>query len=173
MTPAELIAIMPYAGARADTFAAPLTAAMQEFGISTPQQQAAFLAQVAHESGSLRYTRELADGLAYEGRGDLGNTQPGDGPRYKGRGLLQITGRANYASCGSALGADLLKNPELLELPVGASRSAAWFWKSHGLNKYADTDSFGTLTKLINGGFHGMDDRIAHWLRARRALEVS
>src|SRR5690349_5242803 len=124
---------------------------MQEFGISTPQQRAAFLAQIAHESGSLRYTRELADGLMYEGRGDLGNTQPGDGPKYKGRGLLQITGRANYAACGAALGLDLIAHPELLETPSGACRSAAWFWQKHGLNRFADTDSFGTLTKAING----------------------
>lgn len=173
MTPAELIAAMPYAGSRADTFAAPLTEAMQEFGISTPKQQAAFLAQVAHESGSLRYTRELADGLAYEGRGDLGNTKPGDGPRYKGRGLLQITGRANYAACGAALGADLLAHPELLELPSGACRSAAWYWKQHGLNRFADTDSFGALTRAINGGFNGLDERIRNWLIARRALGLS
>lgn len=164
---------MPYAGRRADTFAAPLTAAMDEFDISTPQRQAAFLAQIAHESASLHYTRELADGLAYEGRGDLGNTQSGDGPRYKGRGLLQITGRANYAACGAALGTDLLANPEFLELPVGAARSAAWFWKQHGLNRYADTDSFGTLTKAINGGFNGLDDRISHWLRARAAMRIT
>lgn len=172
MTADQLREIMPYAGQRADTFAAPLTAAMLEFGISTPQQQAAFLAQVAHESGSLRYTRELADGRAYEGRGDLGNTQPGDGPRYKGRGLLQITGRANYAACGAALGLDLIARPELLEIPEGACRSAGWFWQTRQLNKLADTDSFGMLTKRINGGFNGIDDRIACWLRARRALEV-
>lgn len=173
MTPAELIAAMPNAGQRAITFAAPLTAAMQEFGVSTPQQQAAFLAQVAHESGSLRYTRELADGLSYEGRGDLGNTQAGDGPRYKGRGLLQITGRANYAACGAALGLDLIGHAELLELPAGAARSAAWYWKQHGLNRYADTNSFGALTRSINGGFNGLDERIRHWLIARRALGLS
>lgn len=172
MTPAQLIAAMPNAGSRADTFAAPLTVAMSEFGIMTAQQQAAFLGQVAHESGSLRYTRELSDGRAYEGRADLGNTSPGDGPRYKGRGLLQTTGRANYARCGDALGLDLVAHPELLELPVGACRSAAWFWKAHGLNRYADTDDFGTLTKLINGGYTGLDERIRNWLVARRALGV-
>lgn len=173
MTPAALIAAMPFAGPRADTFAAPLTAAMAEFGISSAQQQAAFLAQVAHESGSLRYTRELSDGLGYEGRADLGNNQPGDGPRYKGRGLLQITGRANYAHCGADLGLDLLGHPEILELPVGASRSAAWFWKAHGLNRYADADTFGSLTKAINGGYNGLDERIKNWLVARRALGVT
>lgn len=173
MTPAELIAAMPYAGARADTFAAPLTAAMSEFGITTPQQQAAFLGQVAHESGSLRYTRELSDGRAYEGRADLGNTATGDGPRYKGRGLLQITGRGNYAHCGADLGLDLLAHPELLEVPDGASRSACWYWKTHGLNRYADADNFGSLTKAINGGFNGLDERIRNWLVARRALGIT
>lgn len=173
MTPAELLAAMPYAGARAATYAGPLTAAMQEFGIDTPKRKAAFLAQVCHESGSLRYTLELADGKAYEGRLALGNTQPGDGPRYKGRGLIQITGRANYERCGKALGLDLIANPELLEGPIQASRSTAWFWSSNGLNNFADTDAFGTLTKRINGGFNGLDDRIKHWLVARKALGVT
>lgn len=170
MTPAELNAAMPYAGTRAATFAQPLTDAMAEFDIDTPKRQAAFLAQIAHESGSLRYVRELANGSAYEGRADLGNTEYGDGPRYKGRGLLQITGRANYASCGIALGAPLVGNPELLETPVLACRSAGWFWKSHNLNQFADADEFGALTKRINGGWNGLDERIKAWLVARKAL---
>src|SRR5690348_6658419 len=99
----QLLTIMPNAHDRAILFLAPLNAAMQEFAIGTPRQQAAFLAQVAHESGELRYTAELADGSAYEGRVDLGNMQPGDGKRFKGHGLLQITGRTNHAKCGEAL----------------------------------------------------------------------
>lgn len=170
MTPADLTAMMPAAAPRSVTYAPLLTAAMQEFGIDTPRRQAAFLAQVCHESGSLRYTKELADGSAYNGRADLGNTQPGDGPRYKGRGLIQITGRANYRECGIALGLDLLGQPDVLELPESACRSAAWFWKSRGLNQFADGDLFGALTRRINGGFNGLDDRIIHWLRIRRCL---
>lgn len=143
---------------------------MAEFEIDTPKRQAAFLAQVAHESGSLRYVRELADGSAYEGRVDLGNTSTGDGIRYKGRGLLQITGKANYVACGTDLGLDLLRFPELLEQPVNASRSAGWFWKKKDLNRFADTDQFGSLTRAINGGYNGLDDRIRLWLNIRKVL---
>lgn len=170
MTPAELTSMMPLAASRALTYAPPLTQSMAEFGIDTPRRQAAFLAQVCHESGSLRYTKELADGAVYNGRSDLGNTQPGDGPRFKGRGLIQITGRANYRECGAALNFDLLAKPETLELPEAACRSAAWFWKAHGLNQFADSDAFGSLTRRINGGYNGIDDRIVHWLRIRRCL---
>lgn len=170
MTPADLTAMMPAAASRSVTYAPLLTSAMQEFDIDTARRQASFLAQICHESGSLRYTKELADGAAYNGRADLGNTQPGDGPRYKGRGLLQITGRANYRDCGAGLGLDLVSHPELLEQPEGACRSAGWFWKSRGLNQFADSDSFGALTRRINGGYNGLDDRIQHWLRIRKYL---
>lgn len=170
MTPETLLKAMPYAGARCSVFAQPLSDAMLEFGISTPQQQSAFLAQVCHESGSLKYTLELASGSAYEGRADLGNTRPGDGVKYRGRGLIQVTGRANYLACGKALGLDLLSHPELLEQPIVAARSAAWFWQSNNLNALADADKFGTLTKKINGGFNGLDDRLSHWLRARKVF---
>lgn len=162
--------MMPAASLRAQTFAAPLSAAMDEYGIHTLRQQAAFLAQVCHESGSLRYVRELASGDAYEGRVDLGNTHPGDGPKFKGRGLLQITGRANYIQCGAALGLDLIASPELLETPINACRSAGWYWRGRDLNLYADADRFGALTKAINGGYNGLDDRIVHWLRIRKVL---
>lgn len=170
MTPAELAVILPYAARRAALFAAPLTETMQRFGIDTPKRQAAFLAQLAHESGSLRYVKEIADGSAYEGRKDLGNVQPGDGKRFRGRGLIQITGRANYAACGIGLGLDLVANPELLEQPQHAAMSAGWFWQHKSLNRFADVDQFGALTKAINGGFNGIDDRIQHWLRARKTL---
>lgn len=170
VTPEQLQRAIPYSGARAFSFAGPLTDAMAEFDISTPQRRAAFLAQIAHESGSLRYTLELATGDAYEARADLGNLQPGDGRRFKGRGLLQITGRANYAKCGAALGLDLLRSPELLESPAGACRSAGWYWKVRSLNQYADRDAFGSLTRAINGGYIGLDERISAWLSARKAL---
>lgn len=169
----QLRAIMPHAGDRLERFVQPLNEAMQEFGISTPKQRAAFLAQLAHESAECRYTLEIASGHAYEGRQDLGNTEPGDGVRYKGRGLIQLTGRRNYATCGKALGLDLIAQPEMLERPREAARSAAWFWSSRHLNQLADTDNFGALTKAINGGFTGLDERLKYWLRARRALQVS
>jgi putative chitinase len=170
MSPDKLHQIMPFAGARADTFAEPLTDAMTEFLIVSPRQQAAFLAQVAYESGSLIYTEEIADGTAYNGRLDLGNTSPGDGPKYKGRGFLQVTGKANYRQCGVDLGLDLVDQPSLLALPKNACRSAAWFWKTRGLNDLADKDQFGAITKRINGGFNGLDARIGFWLIARQVM---
>jgi len=160
---------MPLAGARISAFIQPLIDAMEEFGITTPARRSAFLAQVAHESGELRYTRELADGSAYEGRPDLGNTEPGDGPRFRGRGLLQVTGRNNYGRCGIALGLELLEHPELLEVPGGACRSAGWFWRGHGLNEAADRNRFGTITRTINGGYTHLDERLGYWLAARKA----
>lgn len=170
MTPGELLKIMPYAGKRADKFAPYLTDAMEEFDINTPARQAAFLAQVGHESGQLRYVREIASGAAYEGRKDLGNTEPGDGIRFKGRGLIQITGRANYVECGKALALDLLLHPELLEETQSACRSTAWFWKSRGLNELADKGDFLRITRRINGGINGLSDRMALHERAQGVL---
>lgn len=172
MNRAELLAIMPFARSRVDAFLEPLNQAMAEFEISTPARQASFLSQVGHESGQLRYVREIASGSAYEGRKDLGNTQPGDGVKFRGRGLIQVTGRANYAACGKALSLDLLLHPELLESPVNACRSAAWFWKSRGLNELADDGiaSFGVITRRINGGTNGIADRLALYNKAQEVL---
>lgn len=174
ITEAQLVAIMPAARRRAALWLAPLNEAMIEFGIDTPRRIAAFLAQVAHESGSLRYVRELASGKAYEGRLDLGNTQPGDGVRYKGRGLIQITGRHNYRQCSIALygiAELLLDAPETLEQPPAAARSAAWFWWSRGLNILADCpDSFKAITRRINGGLNGYADRLDFYERAQEVF---
>lgn len=171
MTPETLLACMPFAASKVATYAPALTQAMVEYDInSSLKRQAAFLAEVCHESGSLKYTAELADGHDYEGRMDLGNVNPGDGPRFKGRGLLQITGRNNYRSVGVALGELLLERPDLLEAPLLAARSAGWFWKVHGLNELADADRFGAITKRINGAYNGLDERIQHWLRIRKVL---
>ena len=148
---ATLLKIMPHAKSRVQDFLEPLNAAMREFHINTPVRQAAFLAQIAHESGELRYVEEIASGSAYEGRKDLGNTQPGDGMKYKGRGLIQITGRNNYHECGKALGVDLITNPELLETNDLACRSAAWFWAARGLNDLADKGDYIRICRRING----------------------
>lgn len=167
ITGAILQSIMPYAKTRIPAFVAPLNAAMQEYHINNLERQAAFIAQIAHESGELRYVEEIASGTAYEGRKDLGNTIPGDGMRYKGRGLIQITGRNNYAECGKALGVDLITNPELLETNEMACRSAAWFWASRGLNDLADKGDFERITKRINGGLNGQKDRLAYFVKAK------
>lgn len=165
LTTKQFAACMPYAGKRAEKFRVPLFEAMNEFGITNRPRIAAFLAQIAHESGSLLYVRELASGAAYEGRLDLGNTQPGDGKRFRGRGLIQITGRANYLECSKALYGDdrLIKNPELLEETVAACRSAAWYWWSRGLNAKADVGAFKAITKAVNGGYNGYADRLKYY----------
>lgn len=140
------------------------------YDISTPSQIAMFIAQIMHESGSCVYTKELASGKAYEDRKDLGNTQPGDGVRFKGRGLIQITGRANYTKMSEAFNVDFIKNPELLETPEWAAKSAGWFWASRRLNDHAVTNSeaaFLIVTKRINGGTNGLDDRKKYWNRAK------
>ncbi len=130
--------------------------------IDTPLRRAHFLAQIGHESGELHFRAEIANGEAYEGRIDLGNSTPGDGRRFKGRGLIQLTGRANYAEYGRELGreADLLQTPELVETDIDLCIDVAgWFWAKRGLNALADTDDLTAVTKRINGGLNGLGDR--------------
>lgn len=172
ITTEDLHEIMPLAKARVNIFAAPLTQAMTKFFIDNPLRQAAFIAQTAHESGELRYVQEIASGAAYEGRKDLGNTQPGDGKRFKGRGLLQITGRHNYSMLRSALGLDVVEHPELLESPEGACMSAGWWWQTHGLNGLADAEDFERITRRINGGLNGQEARLVYYQRAKRVLGI-
>ncbi|MGO4416784.1 glycoside hydrolase family 19 protein [Cupriavidus sp. KB_39] len=177
ITPAILRAIMPAAGRRADVFALPLVDAAQRFDISKPARLAGWLAQLAHESGQLLYTREIwgptPAQLRYEGRVDLGNTEPGDGKRFIGRGLIQITGRKNYLLCGLGLHLDLLAMPALLEQPIAAAASAGWYWQAHNLNRFADAGDFVGLTRAINGGTNGLADRQQFWARAKTALGVT
>lgn len=162
---------------RAERFTEPLVGAMAEFDINTPARQAAFLAQIGHESGGLHWTTELWGPTEaqrrYEGRRDLGNTQPGDGFRFRGRGLIQTTGRDNYKRTGEALGIDLLSDADRLAEPVLAARSAGWFWKSKGLNELADKGDFLTITKRINGGYNGLSERQMLWSDAKDALGVA
>lgn len=160
--------------ATAQAWAGAMSAAMMEFGIDTPVRQAAALAQFGHESGGFVFVREIWGPTPaqerYEGRVDLGNTQHGDGFRYRGRGPIQITGRANYRACGKALGVDLEQFPEMLEAPTLGARAACWFWKSHGLNQFADSGDFAVLTRVINGGLNGYEDRVARWNKAKAVL---
>lgn len=177
ITPDILKTIMPHAGKRVEIFAKPLADACEMFQINTPARIAAFLAQIAHESGSLLYVKEIASGKAYDtGRlaARLGNTPDadGDGQKYKGRGLIQITGLANYLKCSISLFGDnrLMKNPEILEQPTNAAMSAAWFWDSRKLNALADVGDFRKITLRINGGYNGMEDRLQFYARAKQAL---
>ncbi|ANI54426.1 glycoside hydrolase family 19 protein [Pseudomonas sp. DR 5-09] len=174
ITEQQLQSIMPNARRQAGVFVSALSTAMQHYQIVGPKRAAAFIAQIGHESGQLHYVREIwgptAAQRGYEGREDLGNALPGDGRKYCGRGLIQITGRANYAKCGEALGLDLISHPELLELPQHAAMSAAWFWKQKGLNDLADREEFNTITRRINGGLNGLAERLALWKKAREVL---
>lgn len=147
---------------------------MAAAGITTRLRVAHFLAQIGHESGSFRWLEELASGADYEGREDLGNTEPGDGRRFKGRGLIQLTGRANYAAFGKAVGMDLVGNPELVAKdPSLAVRAATWFWTNKNLNAAADADDIERVTRRVNGGLNGLVDRMNYLDRAYRALGVA
>lgn len=174
MEASTLAAAMNIPLALAQKWAPALTLAMESGQINTRLRQANFLAQIGHESGSLVYVKELGGPQylsKYEGRKDLGNTQPGDGVKFAGRGLIQVTGRANYAKASQALFGDdrLLRTPEMLEQPEWAAKSAAWYWASRNLNALADADRFTDITKAINGGTNGLEDRKA---RYRLALSV-
>lgn len=133
------------------------------YGImDSPLRLAHVMAQLVHESGSFRYMEEIASGAAYEGREDLGNVQTGDGRRFKGRGPLQLTGRANYRAFGRRIGIDLESHPEIAALPSIGLHIALEYWKQHNLNALADADDVTTITKRINGGLNGFADRKAH-----------
>ena len=168
----ELLVIMPGSENRVDKFLPFFNPYAERFQVDTTLRFAHFIAQVAHESGELRYVRELGSGMKYEGRKDLGNTKQGDGPRYKGRGFLQITGRKNYQMIGEALGLNLIDNPQLLEQPEWAVASAFWFWDRHKLNTWADKDDVMTITKRINGGTNGLADRKKFLLAAKKIFKV-
>jgi putative chitinase len=179
MTPDQLAQFAP-AAAR---FHAALQDCFKRWGINTTQRQCAFLAQVAHESGGFKYVREIWGPTDAQKRYEppsklaqrLGNTQPGDGKRFMGRGLIQITGRANYSQCSHALFDDfglLLDTPEMLELPEHAASSAGWFWSSRGLNAIADAGDFEKITRRINGGLNGYEDRQRWWAKAKQMFMV-
>ncbi|MBW3503694.1 glycoside hydrolase family 19 protein [Pseudomonas sp. NKUCC02_KPG] len=174
ITEKQLLQVPPNAGPVAGVFVPVLNAAMSRYQIVGTKRIAAFIAQIGHESVQLRYLKEVwgptAAQARYEGRTALGNTMPGNGFRYRGRGLIQITGRANYAACGEALGLNLLAHPELLEMPQHACMSAAWFWVTKGLNTLADAGQFNKITQHINGGQNGVADQQALYARALKVL---
>lgn len=140
--------------------------AMQKHGITSKNEVAAFLAQIGHETGNLRYTEEIASGEKYEGRRDLGNTQPGDGVRFKGRGLIQLTGRANYQAFSKAMGRpDIMQNPSIVATdPELAVESAIYYWKTRrGLREAAQRGDIVKVSKLVNGGKNGLPERIRYF----------
>jgi putative chitinase len=164
-------------------------------GINTKERLVAFLSQIGHESGGLLYTREIADGSAYEGRKDLGNVNVGDGKKFRGRGLLQITGRSNYQAFKNAYGIDVVNNPDLLGGQYATNSTqqqlensllaSIWFWNRANLNNLADKydlsksvnekqnyDTITKITKIINGGLNGLSDRINKFEQGRKHLQT-
>jgi putative chitinase len=141
-----------------------------EYDVGTRLRVAHFLAQACHESDGFCTTEEYASGIAYEGREDLGNTQKGDGRRFKGRGLFQLTGRANYLTYGKAFGVDLIADPQAAAEPVMSLRIACVFWRDHGLTPLADADDLVAITKRINGGTNGIESRRTYLRAAKAAL---
>lgn len=175
LTLQQLRTAMPAASlANCQKFLEPINTAMRKYLITTPLRQAHFLCQIAWESGQLKYTEEIASGAKYEGRKDLGNTQKGDGVRYKGRGLIQITGRANYKKYGIFIGKDMedmkQQNWLLLKEPMLAADSAGWFWFMKGLNKRADRDEHTNITKVVNGSTITVKKRLPYLRNAKIAL---
>jgi putative chitinase len=200
----ELHEVMPHAGARVEQFAVPINETCARFDISTPARQAAFLAQIAHESDHLRRVREnmmytnpeqlrrihptdfdpLDDEDAwgyvrqperianrvYANQNGNGPEASGDGWRYRGGGLIQLTGRENYRAMGRALGVDLEASPELVEQPKWATLTAGQFWRTRGLNTLADAGDFELICRRVNGGRIGMEERIALYEKALAVL---
>jgi len=171
MTKEQLRRIATAAGHAAITLYAPLLERhMTKYGICGRLRESAFIATIIHESGSFRYTREIASGAAYEGRKDLGNIYKGDGIKFKGRGLIQITGRTNYEKASKALGVDFVSNPQLLEQPRYATQVSCWWWADRGLNEIADRGDFRKVTRVVNGGYTGWSHRLKFYNRAKEVL---
>jgi putative chitinase len=170
----KLSVIMPRAlQSKVDLYYEPLLAGMKRHAITKPRRMAHFVAQLAHETASFLYCEEIADGSAYEGRRDLGNTEPGDGRRFKGRGLIQLTGRANYTQFARDSGIDCVARPEVVASdPFVAADVACWYWSRRRINRMADGDDVRAVTKAINGGYNGLDDRIEYLGRAKAVLGV-
>jgi putative chitinase len=185
LTSEQLQSIMPRLSATQNSEFLPfLTSAMAEFAIEAPQRAAAFLAQVAHESGQLRFMEEIWGPTDAQRRYEpvttlsqnLGNTEAGDGKRFKGRGPIQVTGRANYRRFGDLLNVDLVADPPRAALPDVAFRIAGLFWSKKGLNELADlvtADAFKEITRRINGGTNGLADRQAFYEVACNVLGVA
>jgi putative chitinase len=181
ITQEKLSLIVPTCSDKLLTLYTPfIDAAMKEFEINTYLRSCAFIAQIAHETGAFHYLREIwgpsAQQLKYENSirlaNQLGNSQKGDGFKFRGRGAIMITGRANYEHFGKQLGVDLIVHPELAESQVFAFRIAGLFWKEKGLNKMADNKEFEQITRRINGGLNGYPERLKYYEKAKEVLLV-
>jgi predicted chitinase len=161
--------------ANIEEFVDSINACMNHYEINTPLLQAHFLAQIGHESGELRFRKEIASGRAYEGRRDLGNTEPGDGPLFKGRGLIQLTGRANYTEYQrlNRFGSQVVGDPGMVAAdPKLCVDVAGWFWDTRKLNLLAARDDLEQVTRRINGGLNGLEHRRKLMLRAKTMFGI-
>lgn len=173
-----ILSVAPrFSGARAEAqsrivgeISAVFAPTLDSYDINTRLRIAHFMGQVTHECAGFRTTEEFASGAAYEGREDLGNIHAGDGKRYKGRGLIQLTGRANYRKIGEKLDLLLEDNPELAAEPVTSLKIACEYWKIRNINGAADRDDLIKATKLVNGGLNGLEDRRKYLQKAKTAL---
>lgn len=170
----------------AELYIEPLNVALNEFEINTPVRIACFLAQIGHESGELLYWEEIWGPTKQQKKYDpphglaerLGNTHVGDGRRYKGRGPIQLTGRANYRRVGEKLDVDLEDDPGLVAKPRWGFQVAGVFWSENGCNELADAtakgglEAFSNLTRRINGGLTGLDDRVKRWQLAKQVFNL-
>jgi len=173
VTEEQLAAIAPYADPNQIERLLPhINMTLQDYDINTRLRQAHFLAQIAHESDDFNALEEYHDGSDYEFREDLGNKHAGDGVRFKGRGLIQITGRSNYEAISDDLGVDFTSKPRLLASDEYAAASAGWYWDKEGLNKVADIDDFDDITKAINGGLTGYNDRLKKLNAAKKVFGI-
>lgn len=174
LTLEKLVYIMPTAQERAPAFLPFLLEFMPPYGITSGLRIAAFLATIAEESGELRYTRELwgptPQQEKYEGRADLGNVEPGDGKFFRGRGLIQITGRNNYTEASKGIGIDYVADPTQMQTPREATRTACWWWNKHGCNDLADKADFEAVTRRVNGGLTHFAKRQAYYTHALEVL---
>jgi predicted chitinase len=151
----------------------PFNLYLPQYGIVSAPRLRHFLTQAAHETDGFTVLAEYASGKAYEGRKDLGNVNPGDGVKYKGRGIFMLTGRANYAAYGKKIGVDLVANPKLASSPTVSVRIACEYWKARGLNAWADRDDIVQITRIVNGGQNGLADRKAYYARAVAAIPLN
>lgn len=156
----QLLEILKVEKSKITNFSKHIETTLNKYNINSNVRISHFLAHLMHESGRLNYVEEIASGIKYEGRKDLGNIVPGYGTKYKGRGLIQITGYVNYLEYFKDTGIDVVNKPEILKEPEQAALSAGWFWDKRKLNIHADNHNILFSTLRINGGFNGLEDRI-------------
>lgn len=169
MNPDQIAAAVADGAGNVERYWPPILAGLDHFGIDDHYTRVATAATVATECDFV-YLTELASGWEYEGRADLGNTQPGDGPRFKGRGFVQVTGRGNYLRAGAALGIDLVDNPDLAARPDIAGLTLGWYFQTHGIRAMANARDWQGVREAVNGGLNGYRDRFLPCVNALLAL---